>query len=73
MGITTTGSMARSTAMGSKIRCWDCDKEADAFLIESHSGNQICGACASAKGEILVIEPSSDPIGTIEKGKKRAR
>lgn len=72
MGITTT-SRPRSPQRGlsTKTKCWDCGANAPAFLIESHSGNAICGDCASEKGERMPVTPSEDPIGTIQKGKKR--
>jgi len=70
MPITTTDSMRQGGALSSKVRCWDCNEAAPAFIFESDSGHPICGDCAQAKGISFPIEPSSDPIGTIEKRRR---
>jgi len=65
--------MKRGGSLSTKIKCWDCNTPAVAFLIESTSGNQICLACAQSKGLDLPIVASDEEIGTIEKRTKRGR
>ena len=73
MGITTTGSMTKGGGLNTKVRCWDCNAAAPAFLIESDSGHEICGDCAMEKGLGMPVVPSSDPIGTIERRRRHGR